>query len=174
MHLKPGFAFLAATIFVLGCKNPLRKAPVVPVDAPISDSCEVLTSAEISAVLGIPIDPGSHSLVGSKILCNWSETGVTGDHAEKLALHFISTDAFNGEKIPAGDIQVTPAPGIGDDAIYVTTRFDLSLLLRKGNTAVGFSFVNQTMSRDEIMSKEKALGLDAAARLQPAPVVRGK
>jgi len=165
MRLKPGFTFLAATIFVLGCKNPLRKTPVAPAHVPITDSCEVLAPAEISAVLGIPIDPGSHSFVGSKILCNWSETGVTGEDAEKLDLHFISIPAFNGEKIAAGDIQVTPAPGIGDDAIYVTTRLDLSLLLRKGNTAVGFYFVNQTMSRDEIMTKEKALGQYAAARM---------
>ena len=165
MHLKPGFAFLAVTIFVLGCKSPLRKAPAASAHVPISDSCEVLTPAEISVVLGVPIDPGSHTLIGSKILCNWTETGAPDNHAEKLALHFISIDAFNGEKIAAEGIQVTPAPGIGDDAVYVTTRLDLSLLLRKGNTAVGFSFINQTMSRDEIMTKEKALGLDAAARL---------
>jgi hypothetical protein len=165
MRLKPGFAFLAAIIFLLGCKNPIRKAKVAPAPVPIADSCEVLTPAEISAVLAIPVGPGSHTLIGSKILCDWSETGVSGDDAERLALHFLSIDAFKGEKIAANGIQVTPAPGIGDDAIYVTTRLDLSLLLRKGNTAIGFSLVNQNMSPDEIMTKEKALGLAAAARL---------
>lgn len=165
MHRKRGLALLAATILVVGCKNPLRKPPPASVRHPITDSCDVLTPAEISAVLGVPIDPGSHTLIGSNILCNWSETGAPGDHAEKLALHFISPDAFNGEKVPAGDIEVTPAPGIGDDAIYVTTRLGLSLMVRKGNTAVGLSLVNQTMSRDETMAKEKALGLAAAARL---------
>jgi hypothetical protein len=165
MHLKPVFALLAATIFVLGCKNPWRKATAASAHIPITDSCAVLTPKEISAVLGVPVDPGSHTLVGSNILCNWSETGATDGHAERLTLHFISIDAFNGEKIAAGDIRVTPAPGIGDDAIFVTTRLGLSLLLRKGNTAVGFSFVNLAFSPDEIMTKEKALGLDAAARL---------
>lgn len=113
----------------------------------------------------MPIDPGKHTIATSTIMCDWSQTGVTGDKAVKLVLNFSSLAAFNREKGVTGDVHVTPASGIGDDAIYVTSEFGTSLLIRKGNTAIGFSFHNLRQPAAQAMAKERALGLAAAARL---------
>jgi hypothetical protein len=166
LNIRLRTIFLAPALLLGGCKVHLHKAATAaPVRVPITDACAVLTPQEISAVLGMPIDPGQHTFVGSKLFCNWTAAGASGDDAEKLALHFISVAGFQGEKIPGAGMQVAPAPGIGDDAIYVTTRHDLNLLVRKGNTAVSFNLVNLALSPEEIMAKEKALGMAAAARL---------
>jgi hypothetical protein len=38
-------------------------------------------------------------------------------------------------------------------------------LIRKGNTAIGFSIHDERMPTAEVMPREKTLGLEAAARL---------
>jgi hypothetical protein len=166
IRAKCGFALLAATIFVAGCKRPVSpSATAKPVHVPVTDACEVLAPTDVAAVLGIPIDPGRHPMIGSRILCDWYQAGLTGDDAERVRLHFVSLEAFEGDKVPAGDTRVVPAPGIGDDAIYLITQADINLLVRRGNTAVRLGLVNLRLKPDEIMSKEKTIGLAAAARL---------
>jgi hypothetical protein len=136
----------------------------VSVASPVTDSCAVLTPTEISSVLGILIDPGKHTLANSDIMCNWAETGAAGAKVQRLVLNFSSLDAYNRGKNAKGNVKVTPAPGIGDDAIYVTSQLGTSLLIRKGNTLIGFSIRNMRLAADQEMAKEEALGLDAAAR----------
>jgi len=166
MLAKSALALHAATLLLAGCKSPTPPPPTPKTAAaPVTDSCAVLTPAEISAVLGVPIDPGKHTLATSDIMCNWSQTGATGATALKLVLNFSSLDAYAREKAASGNVKVTPAPGIGDDAIYVTSALGTSLLVRKGNTSIGFSFHNLRLPTDQVMAKEKTLGLDAAARL---------
>jgi hypothetical protein len=114
--------------------------------------------------LGILIDPCKHTLANSDIMCNWAETGAAGAKVQRLVLNFSSLDAYNREKNAKGNVKVTPAPGIGDDAIYVTSQLGTSLLIRKGNTLIGFSIRNMRLAADQEMAKEEALGLDAAAR----------
>jgi hypothetical protein len=167
MQAKPLFSLLVATLLLASCRKPEPVPTPTPstVQQPVTDSCAVLTPSEISAALGIPIDPGKHTLPSSSIMCDWSQTGLTGDKAVKLVLNFSSVAAFNREKGATGDVHVTPAPGIGDEAVYVTSEFGTSLLLRKGDTSIGFSFHNLRLPAAQTMAKERALGLAAAARM---------
>jgi hypothetical protein len=171
---KPLSILLTASILILGCKSPIpTPTPPTPktasTAAPITDSCAVLTPAEISSVLGVPIDPGEHTLPTSTIMCHWSQTGVppgaTGAGAQRLVLLLGTLDAFNREKNAKANVKVTPAPGIGDDAFYVLSSFGTSLYVRKGSSTVEFSIHNMHLPQADLWAKEKALGIAAAARL---------
>jgi hypothetical protein len=158
MPTKPLAMLITAALVLTGChSNPTRAGDTK------ADSCAVLTPAEISATLGIPIDPGRHALASSNIMCSWYQTGATGEDARKLVLNFTSLPSFQKEK-DATTVTITPAPGIGDDAFYVTTDLGTSLYIRKGNTAITFS-VHEKLPSSKLMAEEKTLGLDAAPRL---------
>ncbi len=158
--MKPLIALLTATLLLTGCHSA---PPPTTSHAEITDSCLVLTPAEISATLGIPIDPGRHALASSNIMCSWYQAGGTGEDDRRLVLNFTSLPSFQSEKA-ATTVTITPAPGIGDEAFYVTTDLGTSLYLRKGNTAIAFR-VNEKLPPAKLMAEEKTLGLDAAPRL---------
>ena len=96
-------------------------------------------------------------------MCSWYQSGATGEDARKLVLNFTSLPSFQKEKV-ATTVIITPAPGIGDDAFYVTTQLGTSLYIRKGSTAIAFS-VHQKLPPSSLMTEEKTLGLDAVPRL---------
>ncbi len=133
--------------------------------APVTDACEVLTPAEIGAVLGVSIDPGKHIPASAKVMCGWTQTGQTGEIGTKLVLHFAQVPYFQKEKAASGNVTVTPVSGIGDEAFYVTSEFGTSLFVRKGNTAIDFSIRDKSLPANDVMAKERALGLKAAERL---------
>jgi hypothetical protein len=158
---KPLITLLTAALLLTGCHS--APAPIRTAHAEVTDSCLVLTPAEISATIGTPVDPGKHALASSNIMCSWYQTGATGEDARKLVLNFTSLPSFQKEKA-ATTVTITPAPGIGDDAFYVTTDLGTSLYIRKGNTAIAFS-VHEKLPPSKLMAEEKTLGLDAAPRL---------
>ena len=164
MQTKPLFALLTAALFLSACRSPTP--PAAPIESPVTDSCAVLTPAEISAVIGVPIDPGKHNIASSTIMCSWFMTGVPGEAGVRLVLNFTSLASFQKEKnATSSNITLTPASGIGDEAFYVTTEFGTSLYIRKGSTAIAFSIHDKTLPADQLMAKEKILGLKAATRI---------
>src|SRR5271163_4599659 len=167
MRTRAGTTLLTASL-LLGCHSSTPTEPTAtptPTSAaiPVTDACQVLTPTEITAVLGIPIDPGQHIPKTTTIMCGWPKTGVTGD--SEVVLNFTTPDYFEKERDPHPRSTMTPAPRIGDDAYYITSQFGTSLFIKKGNTVVGFSIRDKTIPSAELMEKEKALGLKAAARL---------
>jgi hypothetical protein len=158
MHTSPISTLIAGTLLLLGCHSP---APTP--GTPVTDACAVLTPAEISAVLGHPLDPGRHIPASSTIMCAWPKTGVPGEPA--VVLNFTTPEYFQKEREPHPRITTTPAPGIADDAYYITSEFGTSLFIKKGNTVIGFSIHDRTIPSADLMAKEKALGLKAATRI---------
>lgn len=165
MNTKPILVLLTATLFLFSCRKPEPAPTPTPHIAPqpVTDSCLLLTPGEITAALGVPVDVGRHTLATSDIMCNWPRTGVKGE--PELVLNFSSLAAFNREKNASGNVKVTPAPGIGDEAFYVTSALGTSLLIRKGNTTIGFSIHDKKMPAVKVMPAEQTLGQQAAARL---------
>jgi hypothetical protein len=93
-------------------------------------------------------------------------TGATGEPAVKLVLNFTSLASFQKEKnAKSPNIILTPASDIGDEAFYVTTELGTSLYVRRGSTAIAFSIHDKTLPTNQLMAKEKALGLKAAMRI---------
>jgi hypothetical protein len=161
MPSKAMIPLLAGAVFLLGACHSSAPKPA----APVSDACEVLTPAEVSAALGVPIDPGRHVPASSKIMCGWAQTGLSGEPATKIVLNFTTPAYFQKEKLAGGNVVVTLASGIGDEAFYVTSEFGTSLFVRKGDTVIGFSIRDKSLPKDQVMAKERDLGLKAAARL---------
>jgi hypothetical protein len=160
MCTKPLFVLLTGALFLSGCHSTPP--------GPVTDACSVLTPDEISAVLRVPIDPGKHIPASSTVMCAWLQSKTFGITAEKLVLNFTSLDSFKKEKVASSrprKITVTPVSGIGDEAFYVITPLGTSLYIRKGNTAISFTIRDKGFSTDQLMAKEKTLGLEAAARL---------
>ena len=166
MKAQSALALFAATVLAYGCKSPNPPPPTPNTSAaPVTDSCSVLTTNEISAALGVPIDPGKHTLATSDIMCNWSQTGASGATAQRLVLNFTAVDAYLREKAAIGNVVVTPAPGIGVVAFTVSSQFGTSLFVRKGSSAVSFAIHNMRLMQADEWARDKTLGLDAAARL---------
>ena len=164
MHTNPLFPLLTAILLLIGCRStPPTETAATPAQAPVTDACAVLTPAEVSAVVGVPIDPGQQFSKTSTILCGWAKTGVTDD--SEVVLNFTTPDYFEKERDPHPRITMTPAPGIGDDAYYITSQFGTSLFIKKGSTVIGFSIRDKTIPSAQLMEKERALGLKAATRL---------
>jgi hypothetical protein len=164
MHTRPFIALLTVTLILFGCHSPDPPTPTPYIaQRPVTDSCLVLTPGEITTALGVPVGAGRHTLSNSNIMCNWPRTGAPGE--PELVLNFSSLAAFNREKNAKGNVKVTPAPGIGDDAIYVSSALGTSLLIRKGNTSIGFSIHDKNIPAAQVIPAEKTLGMEAAARL---------
>jgi hypothetical protein len=164
MHTKP-LLVLSATLLLLSCHKP-EPAPVPTpriAPKPVTDSCLLLTPGEITSALGVPVGAGRHTLATSDIMCNWPRSGVKGQ--PELVLNFSSVAAFNREKNASGHVKVTPAPGIGDEAFYVTSALGTSLLIRKGNTTIGFSIHDKKIPAAQVIPAEHTLGQQAADRL---------
>lgn len=152
---------LAGAIFLLGgCHSSDPRSA-----SPVTDACDVLTPAEVSSLIGVPIAAGKHIPASSTVMCAWSENGASGESATKVVLNFAARPYFDKEKAATGNVVVTPASGVGDDAFFVTSEFGTSLFVRKGNTAIGFSARDRSLPADKVMAQERALGVKAAARL---------
>ncbi len=169
MCTKPTAALAATIVLLAGCRST-PATPAAPANSavgpsvPITDSCALLTPAEVSDVIGSPIDPGKHVLATSPIMCKWSQTGAAATAEPHVMINFTSLDSVEREKEATQNVTITPVDGVGDDAFYVTSRLGISLYVRKGNSAFVVA-VRDPFPPDQLKTKEKTLGLKAAARL---------
>lgn len=134
--------------------------------APPTDACTLLTRAQASAALGVPITNIMH-VYGSKALCSWShQNGLLLDKSVTAGIPAVSSE-FPFEKKPAiypGEAK-TKASGIGDDAFYDARPAPqgTTLIVRKGNFA--FSVRVYGIPAEQIRDKEKTLAQDILAKL---------
>jgi hypothetical protein len=165
MTSRPILALLATSLLLFGCHKPTPAPAPTPHVAPqsVTDSCLVLTPGEITTALAIPVGDGKHALADSEDICKWPRSGGRGKPV--LVLSFSSADAFDRQRNAKGTAKILAAPGIGDDAFYVTSELGTSLFIRKGNTFIGFSIHDEKLLAAQIMPAEKTLGLKAVTRL---------
>jgi hypothetical protein len=160
LTLTPTLA-AATTLLLLSCHS--SPTPQATTSAPVTNACAVLTPSEISSALGVPIEPGVPIPKSSTLMCGWAKTGVTADSI--LVLNFTTPEYFEKERQPLPRITMTPAPGIADDAYYITSEFGTSLFLKKGSRVIGFSIRDRSIPSAAVMQKERELALKAAQRL---------
>ncbi len=130
-----------------------------------TDACSLLTLAQVSAVLGIPV---ATTTPDPKKLCLWSEAGKAPG-AKTVTLTFWNPTAFPSPKSAAipGSI-VVPLSGVGDDAVY--TGFQnagqseaFKLFVKKGGTV--FSVTVSGFPVDQTKEKEKTLAVNVLGKL---------
>ncbi|MFZ0415749.1 MAG: hypothetical protein WBD23_06130 [Candidatus Acidiferrales bacterium] len=139
--------------------------------APPADACSLLTSAQVSAVLGVSVGPGERISPKSTAMCGWEVLGQKGLDRKRVVLNIYTqmgsaspVERFNRAKTPIQGIPKEPVTGVGDDAIFATTPgFGTGLIFRKGNAAFDLRIYGFPI--DEIKAKEKTLALDVLARL---------
>lgn len=139
--------------------------------APPSDACSLLTQAQVSAVLGVPVGAGQKLLPNSAALCGWEVPGQKGMDRKRVVLSIYTqigsltpVQRFNAAKTPIKGITKEPTSGVGDDAVFVTTPgFGTGLIFRKGDAA--FDLRAYGFPLDQVEAKEKILAKDVLAKL---------
>lgn len=130
--------------------------------------CSLLTTAEVSAVLGVNVGAGQNR---ASTLCEWSEPGKSGPGGKKVTLTMQEARAFEYAKMQiGGGITKTQASGIGDDAVFGTTpKVAAVLTVKKGDVVFvvrvyGFP-IDPGKTLEEVQAKEKTLALAIVSKL---------
>lgn len=100
---------------------------------PPADACSLLTTAQVSTLLGTPVEPGEHIVPHSLTSCGWMAPGGASIGSKKMVLSLMSARAFQTGKTPVKGVTRTTAAGIGDEAYYISMPpFGTALSVRKG------------------------------------------
>ena len=157
MSSKAKLAAFLAVPFIFGLGSSAAYA------APPTDACSLLTAAQVSVVLGVPVGPGVKIVPTSASLCGWEVPGQKGLDRKRVVLSIYTqlgsmtpVQRFNNAKTPLKGITKEPVTGVGDDAIYATTPgFGTGLIFRKGDAA--FDLRVYGFPLEQIKAKEKTL-----------------
>lgn len=172
MRLTTGLAAFAITAFVRAV-TAARSASA----APPTDACTLLTSAQVRAVVGVSVGPGSHMTPTYLKSCTWAPPGGPTKHLGNATLSLESADTYetgkamleaitksrntDGKKSP---ITVTAAGAIGDDAFYSSVEKYTKLIVKKGS--VVFQVVIYSSAPiEKKRAMEKALASQVLSKL---------
>lgn len=154
----------------------IAAAPPSAAPAPPTDACPLLTQAEVSAVVGVAVGAGKHITPTYLKSCQWAPPGGATVQFGSVLLALESAASWQSAKAmlqavanapndsKKGGITMTPASGIGDDALYSSVGNYTKLIVKKGDVA--FQIV--ISSKDPIEKKrdmEKALASKVLAKL---------
>ncbi len=129
-----------------------------------TEACSLLTPEQVSAALGISVGPGQHVPANNLKACGWTQQGSSTPGAKRVLLSIESTKFWAARKTPVDGITKTPASGIGDDALYITTPpFGTGLNVKKGEVALIVRVYG--FATGQIEAKEKTLALQALSRM---------
>jgi hypothetical protein len=134
--------------------------------APPKDACSLLTAAQVSEALGVPVEADK---AVDKSFCTWSQQGAASKRKTVMLTiieaigNLTPADRFNAAKMPVPGVVKTPVSGLGDDAVYGGNNFYVALTVKKGNSA--FEIVVSGFPVDESRGKEKALAQQVLAKL---------
>lgn len=129
------------------------------------DPCSYLTTAQVSAALGIPVADGK--LVVPK-LCFWQGTGQMD--GKKVALTILTMDGFNTGKTPLSGTEKPAVSGVGEDAYYkywAEPRYDkikvVDLDVKKGSIVFGIEVTGFPLNQGKAIAK--TLATQVAAKI---------
>ncbi len=155
MHWKPSLVVAIGVVLFFAAASAYGAEP---------DACSLLTSAQVSAVLGLSVGNGQHLPAKNPKVCGWNAQGSSTPSPKRVVLSVESAKTWAAKKVPVEGITKTPAPGIGDDAIYITTPpFGTGLNVKKGDLA--FTVRVYGLPHDEMMAKEKTLAGEVLRKL---------
>jgi hypothetical protein len=138
--------------------------------APPTDACALLTPAQLSGALGVPMDAGKYVTPGFLRTCTWTPGGGATPGFKFLTLYLQPADAFDAGKgmLQMGQgkgaaVVISPLSGVGDDAYYANFGGSItSLFVKKGATAFKLTWYGAT-APEKVMAIEKALALQVVS-----------
>ena len=136
-----------------------------------TDACSLLTQAQLSAALAVPMDAGKYVTPGFLKTCTWAPSNGPTPGVKFFTLYLQSVEGFEGGKSLGqmgqgnGAAVVTPLSGVGDDAYYLSFGSNItSLMVKKGAGAFKLTLYGAT-APDKAMAMEKTLALLVAPQL---------
>lgn len=132
--------------------------------AATDDACLLLTRAQVSAAVNLPVAAGAYQGTFKKT-CTWNIVEATANSPKSVTVVFEDVDVFQANKVaPVKAIEVTPVRRIGDDAYYISVRNNVGLIVKKGN-AVFKVAVYGDAPIEKMRAMEKTLAQRIAAEL---------
>jgi hypothetical protein len=141
-------------------------ATPVPTPTPlVADACTLLTTDEVAAALGGPVNPGQEPDP------NMQSCSFTGNDPAKnpdpnaVTVSMTNPGDFAAGKSTANGFTVTPVTGIGDDAYYLSTADATQLEVSKNGASFEVSIVKPGATIAHLQDAEKQLALLVLGRL---------
>jgi hypothetical protein len=164
---------------VVVCSLTLLASAATPPSnaAPPTDACKLLTKEQIKSVTGASVSDGSHPTAGYLKMCTWSGSGSDAKGISGITLNLESAASFqsakamlqavvNSQANPSakGAMSMTPAPGIGDDALFSSVGGYTKLIVKKGDVVLQI-VVYSSAPIEKKRDIEKALAAKALASI---------
>jgi hypothetical protein len=131
------------------------------------DACALLTDAQVSTALSVPVGTGSYQMPTFKKTCTWNSTGDAAKGAKSsVVLMLDGLDAYKAGKATrqSKTTSVTPLSGVGDDAYYLAVGSNVGLIVKKRNVAFKVA-VYSTLPIEKKQAMEKALAQQIVSKL---------
>jgi hypothetical protein len=124
------------------------------------DACTLLTPQQVSAILGIPVGEGEHIVPDSLTSCGWMGPGGASIGSKKIVLSLMTARSFQTGKTPVKGVTESLAPGIGDEAYFVSMPpFGTALSVKKGTSYFQLRIAGFPSGQVRNLERELALHL---------------
>jgi hypothetical protein len=136
--------------------------------SPAQNACSLLTATEVSAQLGVPVNPGNGPLPK---VCQWREKAKPGAAILIADLNGPDIKLFNNTKAMAGFTHSTvkPVKGFGDEAFYLYKKVGRTtsdvLWFRKGDQAFNVRIWGKDIPDADREAKEMAIARIVLSKL---------
>jgi hypothetical protein len=133
-------------------------------------ACSLLTAAEASAALGVPVNAGAPAVDPRENVCSFGGKAIA-DMVKFVEVEVVDPVEFTPTRASvAGQFEIIPATGVGDAAYYQKdilpnnsgTRWSLSV--QKGATVIRLDIVHPGASDAQVKAAEMRLATAALAR----------
>ena len=171
MHSKNSLGAIIAAIFIVAAVTAPSAAATPP-----SDACPLLTPAEISGVVGVSVGAGTHITPTYLKSCQWAPPGGATVQFGSVLLALESAASWQSAKAmlqavanapndnKKGGITMTPASGIGDDALYSSVGNYTKLIVKKGDVVFQL-VITSNAPIEKKRDMEKALASKVLSKL---------
>lgn len=171
MRSKTGLGAIVLAVLIVVAAAPSAIA------APPTDACPLLTSAEITAVVGVSVAAGTHITPTYLKSCQWEPPGGATVQLGSVLLALESAASWDSGKAmlqtvtdspndntKKGGITMTPASGIGDDAYYSSVGNYTKLIVKKGDASFQI-VITSSAPIEKKRDMEKALASKVLSKL---------
>lgn len=134
-----------------------------PAQAETVDACAWLTTAQVSAALGIPVDAGVRPNATDPHMCNWRESNKPVGPGRNVMVTVINEKEFeNLNKLP----MTAPMSGVGDAAVVTHSAHLPAILSVKAGTHYFRILVRSSLeTSQEVDERNQALEKNLAAQI---------
>lgn len=106
-----------------------------PIEEATGDACKLLTAAQVSALLGVPVDEGAYSFPGHTQFCVWRERAKSHALAQNVQVNILTARQYDLAK--TGPFAKGAEGGLGNEAYWaLTPGIGFTLSIKKGSTYI--------------------------------------